>query len=167
MPQRVSGERRISVGDAQKERPGSGPVPAVLQQTREQVIVIVPREGLGVVVQHLAQQRFGARWVIAIQRRAQSLVPLQERLRLRRYVRLPKERRRGVNEQGAEQGYTDNLYPENFMEIIGHRETKPHFTLLVLRLMKSIITYSPRRRLVVKYALPWAISVIRLTNSTR
>ena len=54
-----------------------------------------------------------------------------------------------------------------FSEEIWHREIRPHFTLLVFRLIKSIITYSPSRKLVVKYALPWAISVIRLTNSTR
>src|SRR5262245_27537938 len=154
MPQRVTGERRISVGDSQEERPGFGAHPPVLQQTREQVIVIVPRERVGVVVNHLAQQRFGPLLIITIQRRAQPLMPLQKRLRLRRRAGLSEEHRRDVNEQRDQRRRADGLRPGYFMEKFGHRETEPHFTLLVLRLMKSIITYSPRRLTVVKYALP-------------
>src|SRR5262245_46686514 len=150
VPERVTGERRIVVGGAQEKCGGFVPGPAVLQQAREQVIVVVSRKGEGVDSQHLAQQRFGPGLIVAIDRGAQPRVPLRERLRLGRRAELPKNERRGINDQRDEQPGAGDLYPENFMEEFGHQDSGPHFTLVVLRLMKSIITYSPRRRLVVK-----------------
>src|SRR6266508_2448988 len=64
MPQRVPRERRITVDDAQEERAGLGSGLPVLQQTPEQIIVIVSRERVGVVLHHPAQQRFGSRLII-------------------------------------------------------------------------------------------------------
>src|SRR5262245_28602502 len=193
MPQRVPRERRITVDDAQEERASLGSGLPVLQQTPEQIIVIVSRERVGVVLHHPAQQRFGSRLIITVQRRAQPRVPLPESLRRRCRTRTIEEERRDANQQRQKRRDAETSRIEDrgskiedrltrhgrdlrsslldprgcfFGEIL-HQEIGPHFTLLVLRLMKSIITYSPRRKLVVKYALPWAISVIRLTNSTR
>src|SRR6266542_2176623 len=81
MPQRVPRERRITVDDAQEERAGLGSGLPVLQQTPEQIIVIVSRERVGVVLHHPAYHCSALRLIITSHDPPQPRLPPPDRLR--------------------------------------------------------------------------------------